>query len=147
MKIAERDERPITKDELDQIERYADKLFAKVDVDVEFTRHFLQRVNDERNRKQITPSELIRLFKQTYQRYGKKIPALGADAQAVIQDMKTDINMPFVLEPDGHGGLDLISKTIMRKRGFRTSNPTLTIEQIHSTLNRIDESLTKLVEW
>ena len=45
-------EKFITKTDLDQIEKYADKLFAKVGIDVEFTRHFLDRVNDERNRKQ-----------------------------------------------------------------------------------------------
>jgi hypothetical protein len=55
-------EKFITKADLDQIEKYADKLFAKVGIDVEFTRHFLDRVNDERNKKQITSAELTRLF-------------------------------------------------------------------------------------
>ena len=41
----------ISRSDLDQIERYADKLFAAVGIDVEFTRHFLDRVNDERNKK------------------------------------------------------------------------------------------------
>ena len=39
----------ITKNDLNQIEKYADKLFAAVGFDVEFTRHFLDRVNDARN--------------------------------------------------------------------------------------------------
>ena len=43
----------ITKNDLNQIEKYADKLFADVGIDVEFTRHFLDRVNDERNKKPI----------------------------------------------------------------------------------------------
>jgi hypothetical protein len=93
-------EKFITKTDLDQIEKYADKLFGKVGIDVEFTRHFLDRVNDERNKKQITVSELIRLFKQTYAKHGKKIGKLGPDAEAVIKDMQTDINMPFVLKWD-----------------------------------------------
>ena len=37
----------VSRSDLDQIERYADKLFAAVGIDVEFTRHFLDRVNDE----------------------------------------------------------------------------------------------------
>ena len=37
----------ITRSDLKQIETYADRLFAKVGIDVEFTRHFLDRVNDE----------------------------------------------------------------------------------------------------
>jgi hypothetical protein len=43
----------VSKKDLDQVEKYADKLFAAVGIDVEFTRHFLERVNDERNKKPI----------------------------------------------------------------------------------------------
>ena len=66
------------------IEKYADKLFAKVGIDVEFTRHFLDRANDARNKKDINTAELTRLFKQTYKKHGKAIPKLGPDAEAVI---------------------------------------------------------------
>ena len=97
-------EKEIKKSDLDQIERYADRLFASLGIDVEFTRHFLDRVNDQRNVKQITPSELTRLFKQSYKKHGKTIAKLGPDAEAVINDMKTNINMPFVLNLKGGGG-------------------------------------------
>jgi len=117
----------ITKKQLNDIEKYADKIFRAVGIDVEFTRHFLDRVNDSRNKKQITPAELVRLFKQSYKKYGKKISKLGAEAQAVINDMRTDINMPFVLEPKGNE-LELIAKTVMRKKDFKTSNPKLSFE-------------------
>lgn len=118
----------ISKSDLDSVEKYADKLFAKVGIDVEFTRHFLDRVNDERNKKQITQSELIRLFKQTYSKHGKKIPKMGPDAQAVIKDMQTDVNMPFVLKWDSKSQeLDLVAKTVMRKKGFQTSNDVLSV--------------------
>jgi hypothetical protein len=103
-------------------------LFAKVGIDVEFTRHFLDRVNDERNKKQITTAELTRLFKQTYNKHGKKIPQLGPDAEAVISDMKTDINMPFVLNWDKQTQeFELVAKTVMRKKGFATSNQKLSV--------------------
>ena len=117
----------VTKGELDQIEKYADKLFAAVGIDVEFTRHFLDRVNDEGNKKPINTAELIRLFRLTYKKYGKKIPKMGPDAQAVIHDMETDINMPFVLNIDRSGMLDLVAKTVMRKKDFKTSNPKLNV--------------------
>lgn len=118
----------ISKSDLNSVEKYADKLFAKVGIDVEFTRHFLDRVNDERNKKQITQSELIRLFKQTYSKHGKKIPKMGPDAQAVIKDMQTDVNMPFVLKWDSKSQeLDLVAKTVMRKKGFQTSNDVLSV--------------------
>lgn len=118
----------ITLADLKSVEKYADKLFAKVGIDVEFTRHFLDRVNDERNKKQITVAELIRLFKQTYAKHGKKIPKLGPDAQAVITDMQTDVNMPFVLNWDKKSQeLDLVAKTVMRKKNFATSNQKLEV--------------------
>lgn len=120
-------EKFITKSDLDAIEKYADKLFAKVGIDVEFTRHFLDRVNDERNNKQITTAELTRLFKQVYAKHGKKIAKLGPDAQAVVKDMRTDINMPFVLNLKGDE-LELVGKTIMRKKDFKTPNPELKVE-------------------
>ena len=122
-------EKFITKSDLDQIEKYADKLFAKVGIDIEFTRHFLDRVNDERNKKQISTAELTRLFKQTYAKHGKKITSMGPDAEAVIKDMRTDINMPFVLNYK-NGEFELVAKTIMRKKDFRTPNPELKVEGV-----------------
>ena len=117
----------VTQRDLDAVEKYADKLFAKVGLDIEFTRHFKDRVNDERNKKPITPAELIRLFKQTYKKYGKKISPMGAGAQAVIHDMQADVNMPFVLQPDRGGMLDLVAKTVMRKKNFSTRNKKLEV--------------------
>jgi len=118
----------ITKKDLDQIEKFADRLFAKVGIDVEFTKHFLDRVNDARNKKDITTSELTRLFKQSYAKFGKKIAQLGPDAEAVINDMKTDVNMPFVLNLKGQE-LELVAKTVMRKKDFKTSDPKLSFEE------------------
>ena len=125
-----REEIKITQQMLNDIEKYADRLFAKLGIDVEFTRHFLDRVNDERNKKQITQAELIRLFKQTHKQYGRKIAQLGPDAQAVINDMMTDINMPFVLNwDDRNQELDLVAKTVMRKKNFATSNTKLQVSE------------------
>ena len=132
----------ITKRDLDQIEKYADKLFASVGIDVEFTRHFMDRVNDARNKKPITTSELVRLFKQSFKKYGKKIAKLGPDAEAVINDMKTNINMPFVLDLKG-GELELIAKTVMRKKDFRTSGPKLAFEGVEE-IKRLEKILKDL---
>ena len=117
-------EQEITKSDLDGVEKYADRLYKSVGIDVEFTRLFLDRVNDARNKKQITVAELIRLFKQSYKKYGKKIAKLGPDAEAVINDMQTDVNMPFVLKWDGKE-LDLVAKTVMRKKDFKTPDTKL----------------------
>ncbi len=117
----------ISKSDLDQIEKYADKLFASLGIDVEFTRHFLDRVNDERNKKPINQAELVRLFRLTYKKHGKKIASMNPDAQAVIHDMETDVNMPFVLNLDKDGMIDLVAKTVMRKKDFKTSNQKLRV--------------------
>ena len=121
--------KPIKKSDLDQLEKYADRLFAAVGIDVEFTRHFLDRVNDRKNQIQITPAELTRLFKQSFKKYGKVISKLGPDAEGVITDMRTDINMPFVIDLKG-GQLELVAKTVMRKKNFKTSNQKLAFEGI-----------------
>ena len=117
----------ISKKDLDQVEKYADKLFVAVGIDVEFTRHFLDRANDERNKKPISTAELIRLFRLTYKKHGKKIPKMGANAQAVLHDMETDVNLPFVLNVDRNGMLDLVAKTVMRKKDFKTRNQKLEV--------------------
>ena len=117
----------ISKNDLNQIEKYADKLFAAVGIDVEFTRHFLDRVNDERNKKPINTAELIRLFRLTFKKYGKKIAKMNPDAEAVITDMETDVNMPFVLNLDRNKMLDLVAKTVMRKKNFKTKDQKLEV--------------------
>jgi hypothetical protein len=121
-------EKQVSKSDIDQIERYADRLFASLNIDVEFTRHFMDRVNDARNKTPITPAELTRLFRQSYRKHGKKIKNLGPDAEAVLNDMQTDINMPFVLKVDGNE-LDLVAKTVMRKKNFKTKGPKLSFEE------------------
>jgi len=126
-------EKTITRSDLAQIEKYADKLFAKVGIDVEFTKHFLDRVNDERNKKQITTAELTRIFKQVFSKHGKPIARLGPDAEAVMKDMRTDINMPFVLKLSGNE-LELVAKTVMRKKDFKTSNKTFAVEHATNAL-------------
>ncbi len=117
----------ITPQVLNQIEAYADRLFAKLGIDIEFTKHFKDRLNDERNRKPITSAELIRLFREVYHKHGKRIADLPDEAQAVMKDMQTDINMPFVIDVNNKGELELIGKTIMRKPNFRTSNQEFTV--------------------
>ena len=128
MRINEVD-RQLTQTELDQLEVFADRLFAKLGIDVEFTRHFLDRVNDERNVRQITASELTRLFKQIYKQHGRPIAQLGPDAEAVMKDLATDVNVPFALRWDNaNNELDLVAKTVMRKPDFKTSNKQFAVE-------------------
>ena len=129
----------VTQADLNQLEQFADKLFGKVGIDVEFTRHFLDRVNDERNRKPITPAELTRLFKQEYKRYGKPIAKMGPDKEAVMKDLQTNLNLPFALVYDRQNNeLDLIAKTIMRKDDFKTPNKVFAVEDLNTQRGRLE---------
>ena len=130
-KVVVTEEGEVSQAHLNAIEKYADKLFSKVGIDVNFTRHFLDRVNDARNKKQITNAELVRLFKQTYAQHGKKIAKLGPDAEAVLNDIKTDVNMPFVLKWDAKNQeLDMVAKTVMRKKNFKTPDQKLVVDGV-----------------
>ena len=119
----------VTSVDIQQLEKFADRIFADVGIDVEFTKHFLDRVNDERNDKPIVPAELTRLFKQERKRYGKPIAQMGPDNEAVMRDLQTNINVPFALVLDkSNDELDLIAKTVMRKDNFSTPNRVFAVE-------------------
>ncbi len=119
----------VTAVDIQQLEQFADRIFANVGIDVEFTKHFKDRVNSERNAKPIVPAELTRLFKQERKRYGKPIAQMGPDSEAVMRDLQTDINVPFALTYDkDNDELDLIAKTIMRKKDFSTPNRVFAVE-------------------
>ena len=121
----------VTQIQINALEKALDKVFAQVGIDVEFTRHFLDRVNDERNVKQITLSELGQLFKKEFIKFGKPIAQLGPDQQAVMKDLSSDINLPFALEWNPKTGmLELIAKTVMRKKNFATSNKEFAVESL-----------------
>jgi hypothetical protein len=125
----------LSRADLDNLEVFADKVFGKVGIDVNFTRHFLDRVNDERNIKQITKGELTRLFKQEAKRWAKPIARLGPDAEGTMKDLQTQINLPFVLVWDHNNQeLDLIAKTVMRKKDFKTHNTEFPVESVRSPI-------------
>lgn len=116
-------------DDLKEIEKFADELFAKFKIDVEFSKHFKDRVNDPRNKKPITKQEMMDFFQRAFKKYGGKIRQLGKDAQAVLTQLSTNINLPFALKfNERTGELELMSKTIMRKKGFTTPNDKLTFQ-------------------
>lgn len=120
----------LTSVDLKQVEKFADNLFAKVGIDVDIAgRHFRERVNDSRNGKEITVAELIGIFKKTFKKFGKYLGKAPEGLQAVIKNLNNDLNMPFMLKYDAKNDeVDLIAKTIMRKRNFMTSNKVFTVK-------------------
>lgn len=119
----------VSRTDLEAVEQQADELFSRYNIDIEFTRHFHQRMNDARNGDPIKTSELLNLLKKVYDKYGKMIASQKPDFQAVMKDISTELNLPFVLDLDSQNyELDLVGKTIMRKKDFHTPNPELKVE-------------------
>lgn len=128
MRLFEFDKQYITKDQLSKLEYYLDLLYAQNGVDVEFTRHFLDRVNDERNGEPITIKELVDIFTNAQKIHGDKLSHSEDGWQAVLKDVRTDINSPFALQKNKKNGkIDLIAKTVMRKKNFKSPDPILKV--------------------
>ena len=111
----------MAKSDLDGVEKYADKKLNPLDI--EFSKHFFDRVNDPRNDKEISTAELIGFFKRLSRNKNKFVEFLKKYQELVVKDSNTNINIPFVNQVD-----QVIAKTIMRKQDFSTSNPTITLE-------------------
>ena len=116
----------VSQKELDDLEKFGDRLLNKFDVDIEFTRHFKDRMNDKRNKPAITVVEIERLFKKMADNKGKKIKKHG-NSEAILKDMQSDLNLPVVVNWK-NGEFEVVNKTIMRKKGFKSPDPVLTYE-------------------
>jgi hypothetical protein len=138
----------ISKGELDSIEKTADKWFKEYNIDVTFTKHFFDRVNDSRNGKPITSKELLDLFYTTAKKYGDELSDED-DFEAVLHKIQNDLNLPFIIKYNrDKKGLELIAKTIMRKRNFMTSNPKLPLEENKSIKKQqILDNIKSLTEY
>ncbi len=118
----------VSQKQLNDLEKFADRLLAKFDVDIEFTRHFADRMNDKRNDPPITVAELQRVFKKIAKRKAKNIRQ-NPDSEAVIKDLQTDLNLPVVINYDRKKDeFEVVNKTIMRKKNFKTTSNVITTE-------------------
>lgn len=116
----------ISQSDLKKLEKYLDQVWGLLGIDVNFTRHFLDRVNDPRNGRPITYEELRKLFVDTFKKYGTLFSKMGKkddEVEGVLTDVSTKVNSPFVLKWDSRNReFDLVAKTIMRKPNFRPNN-------------------------
>ena len=114
----------ISKEDIRELEKFADGLLEKFGIDVEFTKHFGERMSDDRNNPCITLKELREFFRKVYANQGMKIKA-NKGHEIVLKDLQKSLNMPVVIEPDRTGEIDVRFKTIMRKKNFTTPNKTV----------------------
>jgi tRNA nucleotidyltransferase/poly(A) polymerase/mannose-6-phosphate isomerase-like protein (cupin superfamily)/GNAT superfamily N-acetyltransferase len=112
----------IPMDDLQQINKFADKQFNPVDVVITH-KHFLDRLVDPRNKKPISAAELIGFFKRLAKKKDEFVQFLKKYGEIVAKDDRTKINIPFMKQAN-----KAIAKTIMRKDDFKTPSPELKFE-------------------
>ena len=117
-----------TQKDVNDLEKFADRILAKYGIDVELTRHFVDRLNDPRNSPEIKVSELQRFFKKIQRNKGKNIRN-NPDVEAVLKDMSTNLNLPVVIKTKGDDSFEVTNKTIMRKKDFRTTSKVISYEK------------------
>jgi len=120
----------ITFSDIKQLEKEFSKRFDPFDIDFRFTRHFSDRASHPRNKPCITMEELKALFNRIYmsRKQGRKIFARWPDMEIVLNDVKNNLNIPFAIEYDERNDeFDVIAKTIMRKKNFKTSGPKIKV--------------------
>jgi hypothetical protein len=131
----------VTAKQLADLEKFGDRLLNKFDIDIEFTKHFADRMNDKRNKPAITVQELQKLFKKIARNKGKNIKKHG-DTEAVLKDIQSDLNLPVVIDFK-NGEFEVTNKTIMRKKDFKTSDPVLAYEDLNLDESSADKSIAK----
>jgi hypothetical protein len=111
-------------------EKFVDRMFEKFGIDFDFTKHFRERMSDERNDPCIDMKELAAMIQKIYRRKvkGDNFLSKHKDAEIVIKDLQSDLNMPVAIEYDRKNDeIRIVSKTIMRKKNFRTPNPVVKV--------------------
>jgi len=120
----------ITPDHMKAFEQFVDKMFEKYKIDFDFTKHFRERISDTRNNPCINMKEIADMIKKIYSKYtkGEKSLSKYIDSEAVVKDMQSDLNMPIAIEYNRKDDeIEVVAKTIMRKKNFRTPNPEIKV--------------------
>lgn len=110
--------------EIEDIDDYADDALSPLDLKI--PPHFVDRVNDKRNRPEIEADELYDFFDKLSDEKDELEDMLDSGEEIVAVDSDTDINIP--LAKDRRTPNTVVAKTIMRKKNFATSNPKLVFE-------------------
>ena len=126
-KITKQRNEDFTQRDVDDLEKFADRILKKYDIDVEFTRHFVDRLNDPRNSPEIKVAELQKFFKKIQRNKGRNIRN-NPDVEAVLKDMSTNLNLPVVIKTRGDEFV-VTNKTIMRKKDFKTTSKVINYER------------------
>ena len=117
----------LTDPEIKSLENYLDRIFAVLKIDVDFTRHFKDRL---RGREAGVEQEEIRAsFNKLLKKYKDDI-LKKKKVGVLLKDMSNDINVPFVINQLRDGTFEMDTLTIMKKRGFKATSDTKRIFKV-----------------
>jgi predicted oxidoreductase (fatty acid repression mutant protein) len=133
IKTSTQPEAPVSEDvsysDLFDIEDYADE---KLDpIDIKIPDHFVDRVNDKRNKPSIKPEELYNFFDKLSDDKDDLIAMLNRGEEVVATDSQSKINIPLTKDKNSQlkSKVKTVAKTIMRKDNFQTTSPKLVFEK------------------
>lgn len=110
--------------EVHALESKLDALMAELDIDVSFSRHFVERLLGREQ--QVSQEEIVASFDKLKSKYKNKLEVAKGKGnyKALLKDLDQELNIAFALRPPRHENelADLKNITIMRKRDFRTDN-------------------------
>ena len=118
----------VTAKQISDLEKFGDRLLDKFGVDIQFSKHFADRMNDDRNNPEIKVAEIQALFKKIARKKAVNIKK-HKDSEVVLKDIQKDLNLPVAIKTGKDGELDVVHKTIMRKKNFKTPNPVVQYEE------------------
>jgi hypothetical protein len=119
------------------LERELDKMFEKLDIDINFTRHFKERVLE----RGLTEEDILELAHKIIDNYGDKVADLPKDQNAVFSDLARLVDIAVVSGGYGEDYMkDIIFKTAYKRLNisepkFRTnaSSPVLAVTENFTT--------------
>lgn len=105
--------------EVNDLEKQLDNLFADLGIDIEFSRHFIERILGREQ--SVTEEEIKHAFSKLKEMHGDKLVQAKEHGgmKAALKDFQNSLNIVFELDNDS-----LTNVTIMRKspNSFKTSN-------------------------
>jgi hypothetical protein len=145
----------VTADDLHKIEHRVNSLWDKDNIGVNLHQtsnkhelghsHFLQRANDSRNKPPISAQEIEDLFVDAHKvgTTRNQIKSIDPGSEAVITDKETDLNVPIIVNR-GEDEKEIIPKTIMRKRDFKSYAPKINLPSTKNATNQFAQAFGKL---
>lgn len=110
----------VSRDELRALKLYLQKQYEPIGLDVEFSSHFVDRVNDPRNEPEISTAELGKLFRKSLDRYGKTFKDMHPETEVVLKDISTALNVPIAIKRSEDAEKAVLATTVMRKKNYQT---------------------------